>query len=608
MPLNKHQQTRSEMTTSAADYTISKHHQRTAGLDLVDGDRPATPQNRPDKRSRSQTGHENTNGAGHAQIVGGKHSLDPGITDFEANTAGNGKFNGYNGHKLNVPNTMVPPKSRNQDTSASNYGKTQFKHQKPPASRREQNHKVSTRQTSRAVTATNRVKETHKVSAFDDTTSIGPSMLEDSSIDENPTIVFNPQLQSAAQRRHEPQDPYQNSYSGNHNEGKYDTQAILEQLNMGDDWEDQVVAERAYQAERTGYVPTPQRGTNPFTYNLMKGQTSGVLPAELLEQPETPSRVRSVPPDHTKVHAPVPKRTVGFVNSPQIMGGVSDSPLFRSEELAKEHSPASSISRPNSAFVLSHSMPLHQRAQSIQPRSHTHQQPSQPSNVLQPPRFQNMQIHRERMVQQEQKISAPESDKQDTSEDEQAIRTQPGNPPTGLKQVNDIPATSKKRQFEDANLLDYDADALSKKTLSALRKESYTQDPRAQSQSPTRDVHGTELRLLPQVLDNLSRVAPEQQRATFSTLSDEEWAQTGEWFVEKFQTDLKKLMEVRLKRRQIALTFEDKIRRRQRQVEYQQAGVEKQLAELQEGGLGLLKDRPVVSGSRGTTPLRTPRR
>jgi len=450
------------------------------------------------------------------------------------------------------------------------------------------------------------LKEARKVSAFDDTASIGPSMLEDSNLDDNVTAMHIPQPEPEPQKRHEPQTSYHNSYGDHDLRGNYSTQAIMEQMGIGENWQDEVAEERAHQAENAGYVPTPQGGANPFNYTLMKSNMAGRMSAELLDQPETPSRVRSVPPDHARVHAPVPKRTVGFVNSPQIMNGTTDSPQFRSEELAGENSPTMSISRPNSAHPVSHSMPIHQRAQQMQPHPHNRQQSSQPPHPQQPNRFQSMQDHRNRMMQQEQKISAPESDMQDSSEDERAARTQLENLKAAPKQVDNLLVTSKKRPLDDVNVLDYDADVLSRKKLDDLQKEPYTQNPRAPARIPATDSNGNEMRL-PQILENLSRMAKDQQQAILGTLTDEEWAQTGQWFVEKFGADLEKLMEVRLKRRQIALTFEDKIRRRQRQVEYQQAGVEKQLKELQEGGTGLLKDRPATGGSRAGTPLRPPR-
>lgn len=431
-------------------------------------------------------------------------------------------------------------------------------------------------------------------------------MLEDSNLDDNVTAMHIPQLQPEPQIQHEPQISYRNSYDDHGLRDTYSRQDFMEQMDIGENWEAEVAEERAYQAGHAGYVPTPQRGANAFNYTLAKGNMAGRMSVELLDQPETPSRVRSVPPEHGKVHAPVPKRTVGFVNSPQIMGGTTDSPQFRSEELAREDSPAMSISRPNSARPASNSMPIHQRAQQTQPNSHIRHQPNQPPYPQQPNRFQNMQSLRKRMMQQEQKVSAPESDMQDSSEDERAARTQLENLKAAPKQVDNILLTGKKRPLDDINLLDYDADVLSGKKLGELQNEPYTQNPRAPAKTPATDSNGNEMKL-PQILDNLSRMTQDQQQATLSTLTDDEWAQTGQWFVEKFQADLEKLMEVRLKRRQIALTFEDKIRRRQRQVEYQQSGVEKQLKELQEGGMGLLKDRPATAGSRAGTPLRTPR-
>lgn len=426
-------------------------------------------------------------------------------------------------------------------------------------------------------------------------------MLEDSNLEDNVTAVHNPQ--PAPPRQRQPHVPYEAIHPDEDFGGNFGTQEVLEQLGVGPNWQQELAEERAYHAEKAGYVPTPQRDVNPFNAT---GTQKIVGPRRAFEglpdQPETPTRVQSVPPHNGKMHAPVAKRAVGFANSPEFF---SDSPAFRSEEIAREDSPAMSLSRPNSAQLPYHSMPTHQRPQQLQPNLHTRQQQVQPSQAPQPNRHQRFEDLRNRVVQQEQKVSAPDSDMQD-SEDERAARTQFENTRAATIQVDEAPLTNKKRPFEDINILDYDADVLTRKSLAELQKEPYEKSPRMPDKTPAIDSNGNEM-TLPQVLENLSRMAPEQQQATFSTLTDEEWAHTGQWFVDKFQTDLKKLMEVRLKRRQIALTFEDRIRRRQRQVEYQQAGVEKQLKELQEGGTGLLRDRPATGGSRSGTPLRTPR-
>jgi len=145
MPLNRDQQARSEISTSVAGYASSKQHQRTAGLNLVDGDRPATPQNGLDRRPQSQTRRDHVNSNGAPQHVGKKFSLDTGIDNASA----------FNGFKLNVPNTMVLGKAKTQETAAPSHGRTQTKQQKPPANRREETQKVSLGQKSDIPTTAN---------------------------------------------------------------------------------------------------------------------------------------------------------------------------------------------------------------------------------------------------------------------------------------------------------------------------------------------------------------------------------------------------------------------------------------------------------------------
>lgn len=386
----------------------------------------------------------------------------------------------------------------------------------------------------------------------------------------------------------------------------HDTQDVLQQLGyQSDSWQQEVDEERAHQA-RLGSTPNPRKAPNPFGGNNgQRSMISGPHAMNLPSLPETPSRAPSAPPIGGKIHAPAPHRKVGFVNTPQFHSDVYASPRFRSEELAREDSPSLPIQRPSSAHSMPQSMALHPRSQPLHQDSRR-SEADEDSSAIQPARFAYLKQHRDViMQQQEPKVAASESDVQDPSEDEQ-VQMQPEEPRPVPKQHEPVQVIGLKRSFDNVSVLDYSSEELKKKTLADLQKEPFVKDPRDAPREPARDKHGNEMSL-PDTLSRLRNLTSEQKRETFRTLTDEEWAQTGHWFVGQFQTGLQELMEVRLKRRQIALTFEDKVRRRQRVVEYQQAGVQKQLKELQEGGTGLLRDRPSASGSRAGTPMRPAR-
>jgi len=137
MPLNRDQQAIPDISTSVAGYTSNKQHQRIAGLNLADVDRPATPQNEQGKRSQSQLRRDNIDSNSVSQHAGKKFSLDANM----------GNVSAFNGFKLTVPNTMAFGKARTPETAASGHGRTPSKQQKPPASSREEAQKVSLGQT-----------------------------------------------------------------------------------------------------------------------------------------------------------------------------------------------------------------------------------------------------------------------------------------------------------------------------------------------------------------------------------------------------------------------------------------------------------------------------
>lgn len=312
--------------------------------------------------------------------------------------------------------------------------------------------------------------------------------------------------------------------------------------------------------------------------------------------PDTPSRSRSAPVQND-ILAPVARKSVAIHSSPQFM----NSPVLRSEEIAREDSPDILQSRPRSALSGHRGMTLPQRSQQRQPLPHSQLRESQ---TAAPGRFQTAGGHNRSIQMRDQKVSAPESDVPESSEDER---------PTHLDEKVTYPPVNsyidkklsdgRKRSHDEIDTLDYSPPDLKKKTLAQLQDEPFIQDPK-RDPGPQVDHMGNNVSLS-QVFEKWSKLSDDVIREIFQSQSDDEWSETGKWFVNSFQADLKELMEVRLERRKIALDFEHKIRRRQREVEHYRAGLHNELRELQEGGSGLLKDRKMTTGSRSNTPMKT---
>ena len=438
-------------------------------------------------------------------------------------------------------------------------------------------------------------------SRFDDTQSLDGSFLDDLSHDDGPTVILKQELPLPTR-------------SGGAQRPQIRDQKNIEQAptypnpitaTFGDNWPEVVAREKEIQREKHGYATNSrQNGIPSHLPNLAPSGDVINSDIDFDDQLDTPSRAHSVPPPQPTMHAPAPRRNVGFAAQPTYFG---DCPSLRSAEIAAEDSPTKSVSRPNSAEPTVQRMAFHQKLQAPQsaqmPSNHRNRQ-GQSGQVLFHDRFHHMAGHLDQSVHREAKVSAPESDIQDSSEDERA-RVEPDRDdlinPFGPPAAGTI--AGKKRSYDESNRLDYDSEDLKHKNLSELQTEPFIVDPRVPLNGPPRDNHGNEM-TWPQILSNLNKVSEEAQRETFRTQTDEQWAETGQWFVDQFQADLKELMQVRLDRRKVALKYENLIRQRQREVEHQRSGLDKELQELQVGGLDLLKDRKAPGGSRSSTPMK----
>ena len=146
--------------------------------------------------------------------------------------------------------------------------------------------------------------------------------------------------------------------------------------------------------------------------------------------------------------------------------------------------------------------------------------------------------------------------------------------------------TAKKARIE----LDYDMSVLQSMSYADLAKESFERDPRVANTTQPIDEHGKPL-TLHRRLGNLPRMKEEDVRAMFSSQKDQEWEDTGAWFMSQFETQMRRLMKIRQERRMIALKFESEVKRRQAAVATKTGDVEQELHYLKTGGKDLMDKR-----------------
>lgn len=434
------------------------------------------------------------------------------------------------------------------------------------------------------------IKTKNNFSVFDDTQTLNTSSLDVSDYEDDQSVVQRPQ--SHVSRPEQEQIRYQNRTT----EGIPNVLARIRGLGQTDpnfkntvNMGRELVHDRGLVTNSSTDLRIPEQFDEQYG-----GDRRGSLESD--HMPETPSRSRSAPIQN-EIVAPIPRKGVAINSSPQFM---NQSPVMRSEEIAREETPEIPLSRSSSVQPSSRGYTLTQRPQQNQSMPHSRLRQSQ---TLQPARFQNMAAHVSSTHMRDQKVSAPESDVPESSEDERPVHVTDQPPrPVVASYVDKKFLQGKKRTYDEIQSLDYDQSDLSKKSLAELQNEPFIKDPR-ESTEPQRDGLGNDLSLS-QILEKWSKMTDEALKVTFGSQTDEEWAQTGRWFVDSFQADLKELIQIRLARRKVALQFEHKIRERQREIEHHRAGLDHELRELQEGGSGLLKDRKLTSGSRSNTPMR----
>lgn len=341
-----------------------------------------------------------------------------------------------------------------------------------------------------------------------------------------------------------------------------------------------------YVAERQDRHDGARRGD---THELRSG-------AQIIDMPETPSR-DPIRPDPPIVHSmqTSPKRRadkqVNFSMPPQIK-----SFDIQSESISELHD---DMSLDPSRTDLRLSMPVHSKPPTT----------SDPHSSLQSA-SSHTEASESRMPMNrftKSTSSLPTSNQHPRQEpvrlEDQKRRHEDGeqNATSHSRLLQENPRSKKRERELD---LDYEPQVLLSKTLHDLQGEVFLHDPSAEPQEFTRSLEGHGSTLEEQ-LGSLNQLSEADRKILFMNQSDDDWEKTGQWFVDKLRANVQRVQQIRLERRQIALTFEDEIRRRHAAVKHAEKVVTKELKELHEGGGALLKGREPAS--RSGTPVRPAR-
>ena len=185
-------------------------------------------------------------------------------------------------------------------------------------------------------------------------------------------------------------------------------------------------------------------------------------------------------------------------------------------------------------------------------------------------------------------------------------------PPRPVKAVNTFAAasasTSKSSSYVEASdderpqqapakrarlELDYDQEQLKSMSYDDLASEPFDYDPRAVLRPPPRNSAGVPMRLEEQ-LANMGVMDDEHIKAMFAAQNDEDWEETGGYFMQEVGKRMTALMHVRHERRTVSTKYELEIKKRNARVAAKQGDVEKQLRGLKAGGSELMKSQSPV--------------
>ncbi|KAH9868943.1 hypothetical protein J1614_008020 [Plenodomus biglobosus] len=138
---------------------------------------------------------------------------------------------------------------------------------------------------------------------------------------------------------------------------------------------------------------------------------------------------------------------------------------------------------------------------------------------------------------------------------------------------------------------DYEHKALLNMSYEDLKKESFDLDPRAGTPVLGEDVlQKPFIERLEYVQKNLDA---ERQAIFFSSLPTTDWEDAGDWFLDQFQSIIRRTKEARQTKRKLAQGFEDEVEKRYKHVSKKQEQVEAAMDKMKQQGEGLVPKNPL---------------
>lgn len=143
---------------------------------------------------------------------------------------------------------------------------------------------------------------------------------------------------------------------------------------------------------------------------------------------------------------------------------------------------------------------------------------------------------------------------------------------------------TKKRALE----LDYDPETLRTMKYEELKAQPFDFNPRT---PPSVLPDNLLTAPLPDKLQHVTTLPEDQRTQFFSSLTMEEWEDSGDWFVERFSDLVKRMKDARQAKRKLAMEFEEEIASREEAVRKSKESVELELRTMKKGGEEVLKSK-----------------
>ncbi|KAH7359532.1 extracellular mutant protein 11-domain-containing protein [Pyrenochaeta sp. MPI-SDFR-AT-0127] len=181
-----------------------------------------------------------------------------------------------------------------------------------------------------------------------------------------------------------------------------------------------------------------------------------------------------------------------------------------------------------------------------------------------------------------------------------SVHLQPTEPHALLKKSSARPKTEPAVQHEPTRQVpieetavpvsDYDSGTLFAMSYDRLKNEDFDTDPRAGPQALTDDI------LRKPLLERLEFVQKNldasKQLEFFSSLPIIEWEESGDWFLDQFQSIIQRTKEARQNKRKLAQEFEKEVEKRYTHVSKKQHQVEDAMKKMKTQGEGLVPKSP----------------